>query len=257
MSNPDENLDQLLRASGEQWRASEPEFEPFSVATLVRQRGQARSRSFSLPLGAAASLAVVLFVAVALLALYSVGPLGSHPSSLASSTPTASLLAVIPASPTPPVSAPPSPSPTSNPGLAACAAIIGNIPMVKVKTGAPTIAAAYEVTGEQMTRYFDAVLNQGGNNGADWWNSPTKTVDMCVFDGDFEAETPGLPGDDTNATRVLVVSDSSDTMSWAFCFSSQSSCEISLADPATFGATPSVALTFSPPPSSSAATDGP
>jgi len=251
MSNPDENLDQLLRASGEQWRASEPEFEPFSVATLVRQRGQARSRSFSLPLGAAASLAVVLFVAVALLALYSVGPLGSHPSSLASSTPTASLLAVIPASPTPPISAPPSPPPTSNPGLAACAAIIGNIPMVKVKTGAPTIAAAYEVTGEQLAVFIEDTF---GETDSSFRDQRTALFDECIFDGDFYTQVSTPDGQDTSARRVLVVISGGRAELWR---QSLDPSAIPTTDPATFEATPSVALTFSPPPSSSAATDGP
>ena len=90
MSYSDEHLDQLLAASGDRWRASQPELERFSVATLVRQRGQGRSISF--PLGAAASLAVVLLATIALLALFAAGPLGSLNRTLAPS--------FLPASPT-------------------------------------------------------------------------------------------------------------------------------------------------------------
>ena len=128
----------------------------------------------------------------------------------------------------------PSPSPTDNAAYTACSGIVDNIPMVSVRSGEPTIAAAYEVTGEQMTNYFVVELDHGEmSNGADWWNSKTKTVDMCVFDGDFEAQTPGPPGHDTNATRVLVVIDGSDAFSWAFCFRSQTSCGIPTTDPAS------------------------
>jgi hypothetical protein len=126
------------------------------------------------------------------------------------------------------------PSPTTSQAYAACSAIIEDIPFIRTKTGPTTIAAAYPVTGQQMTSYFTTTLNNGPmSNGSDWWNSATKVVDMCVFDGDFEATTPGPPGHDTNATRVLVVIDGSDAMSWAFCFASMTSCGISTADPAT------------------------
>lgn len=128
----------------------------------------------------------------------------------------------------------PSPVSTENAAHTTCSGVLRSIPMVSVRSGEPAVAAAYEVTGEQMTNYFVVQLNHGGiSNGADWWNSPTKTVDMCAFDGDFQTETPGPPGHDTNATRVLVVVDGSDVFPWAFCFSNQTSCGIPTADPAT------------------------
>jgi hypothetical protein len=135
---------------------------------------------------------------------------------------------------TPPETVPsPTLAPSPNAAYSACSAIIDNIPMVTVRSGNATIAAAYEVTGEQMSRYFVEELDHsGGSNGADWWNSPTKIVDMCVLDGDFETQTPGPPGHDTTATRVLVVVDGGDAFPWAFCFSNMS-CGIPTTDPAT------------------------
>lgn len=126
-----------------------------------------------------------------------------------------------------------------NQAYSACSAIIDSIPMVRVQSGKATVAAAYEVTGKQMSRYFIVALDHSDmSNGADWWNSATKIVDMCVFDGDFETQTPGPPGHDTNATRVLVVIDGSDAFPWAFCFSNMSSCGIPTTDPATIAGTP-------------------
>ena len=111
MSYSEEHLDQLLRTSAEQWRASEPEFRPFSVAALVRARGQ--RRSFSLPLGAGTSLGAVLLVAASLLAVYFAGPLGST-----SQSPGTSLLPVSSptTSPTPSFTSA-TPPPTSSAGV--------------------------------------------------------------------------------------------------------------------------------------------
>jgi hypothetical protein len=105
--------------------------------------------------------------------------------------------------------------------------------MVTVRSGKVAVAAAYEVNGEQLTRYFVTELN-GSNafsNGEDWWNQPNKLVDLCILDGDFNTETPGPPGHDTTAVRVLVVIDGSEAFPWAFCFSYL--CSIPTTDPAT------------------------
>jgi len=93
MSYSEEHLDQLLRTDGERWRAAEPESRPFSVASLVRERGQ--RPSFGLSLGAGVSLGAVLLVTASLLAVYFAGPLGSTsqspgPSLVPASSPTAS-----------------------------------------------------------------------------------------------------------------------------------------------------------------------
>ena len=111
-------------------------------------------------------------------------------------------------------------------------------PDVTLRSGEVTVAAAYEVTGAQLTRYFTTVLNQGGGggqgNGSDWWNNPNKLVYLCILDGDFNTETPGPPGHDTTATRVLVVIEGGDAFPWAFCFSN--TCGITTTDPATIPA---------------------
>jgi hypothetical protein len=120
--------------------------------------------------------------------------------------------------------APPTTAPTDA-ATAACAAIIDNIPLVRVRSGQATIAAAYEVTGEQMTRYFITALHHSDmSNGADWWHDPSRLVDMCVFEGDFITMTPGPSpsGDITptgnvgpTVTRVLVVIDNGNAEYWA------------------------------------------
>lgn len=105
----------------------------------------------------------------------------------------------------------------ANRAVAACSAILDNIPSVIVESGQATVAAAYEVTGEQLTKYFVKTLDANPNqsNGSAWWNHPTKRVDMCLFDGDFTTMTPGPPGADKSAPRVLVVISDGDAEFWA------------------------------------------
>ena len=125
---------------------------------------------------------------------------------------------------------------------AACSNVMDKIsPMVTLRSGEVTVAAAYEVTGAQLTRYFTTVLNQGGGgsqgNGSDWWNNPNKLVGLCILDGDFNTETPGpspLGGVTPTASRVAVVIEGSDAQAWAFCFSD--TCGITTTDPATIPA---------------------
>jgi hypothetical protein len=69
---------------------------------------------------------------------------------------------------------------------------------------------------------------------------------MCVFDGDFQTTTPGPPGHDTTAVRILVVVNGDGpfpggAFAWAFCFSSMPSCGIATTDPRTIPATPPLA----------------
>ena len=100
---------------------------------------------------------------------------------------------------------------------AACSAFLDNIPMVRVESGKATLAAAFKVTGAQLTSYFVTTLNADPNhsNGSDWWGHPTKMVDLCLYDGDFTTMTPGPPGNDTSAARVLVVISDGDAQFWA------------------------------------------
>ena len=108
--------------------------------------------------------------------------------------------------------------------------------MVQIR-GVATLVAAYEVTGVQMTNYFRTFLGAGPmSNGSSWWNNPNAIVDMCIFDGDFFAMTPGPPGHDNDATRVLVVFDGRDSFTRAFCFKDAAPCTITDTDPATLEA---------------------
>jgi len=152
----------------------------------------------------------------------SVSPPGSTSDAPTSGATNAAVLA------TPTTSAEP-----TNAAYAVCQANVDNIQLVHVASGTPTVAAAYRVTGNQMTDYFEATFNHGTmSNGADWWNSATAIVEMCVYDGDFYAMTPGPSGHDTNATRILVVVDDSGAFPWGFCFSNMTSCAIGIGDPA-------------------------
>jgi hypothetical protein len=94
----------------------------------------------------------------------------------------------------------------------ACSAILDNIPDTVVKSGKPTLAAAYEVTGAQLAAYeetfFDQIMSE-------WSDHPTDVVDVCIFDGDFDTMTPGPSGHDTSATRVLVVISAGRPELWA------------------------------------------
>lgn len=100
---------------------------------------------------------------------------------------------------------------------AACSAILDNIPLVRVNSGKATLAAAFEVTGEQLTSYFVTILDADRNqsNGSDWWDEPEKLVELCLYDGDFTTMTPGPEGNDTSAIRVLIVISDGDPQFWA------------------------------------------
>lgn len=134
--------------------------------------------------------------------------------------------------PSPMVSPSESPIPSPSTAEVACSAILDNIPLVIVKSGRATLAAAFEVTGAQLTSYFVKTLNADPTqtNGSDWWDQPTKLVDMCLYDGDFRTMTPGPSGHDTSATRVLVVISDGDAQFWA---STLNNAAIPATDPAT------------------------
>jgi hypothetical protein len=232
MTNDDPRIDDLLRAAGAAWRSDE-DLSGFRMdPNLLHAARPAIS-----PAKAVKSLAtIVLITILGLLVVVSI-PLGGGQTGVVTTTttapPTSAAVTVLP-SPTATATTHPSATP-SDAAIAACSAIIDNIPMVKVRSGKVTIAAAYEVTGEQLTRYFITVLNHGEmSNGSDWWNQAANVVDLCIFDGDFDTQTPGPPGHDTTAVRVLVVIDGSGAFSWAFCFSDP--CGIAITDPATIPA---------------------
>lgn len=88
-----------------------------------------------------------------------------------------------------------------------CRATLAHIPLVEVNSGEPTLAAAYAVSGPELDRYLsDQASRAGVELGSTGWASDTsEDVSMCLFDGDFLTNTPGPPGHDRSAVRVLVV----------------------------------------------------
>ena len=160
---------------------------------------------------------------------------GAGPASTASTAPgTEAPVSTLPKA-TPPQTGEPNPSAPAGSGnraAIACSSIVDNIPDVRVNSGKPTVAAAYEVTGAQLTSYFVKTLDADPNqtNGSDWWDQPTKRVDMCLYDGDFSTMTPGPPEADRSAVRVLIVISDGDAQFWA---STRNKASIPATDPAS------------------------
>ncbi len=117
-------------------------------------------------------------------------------------------------------------APSPNAAEAACSAILDDIPMVIVKSGKAALAAAYEVTGEQLATYLETTFGHGRSQ---WRDRPTQVVEMCIFDGDFDTMTPGPPGD-KSALRVLVVISDGVAQFWA---RTRETSAIPTTDPAT------------------------
>ena len=100
---------------------------------------------------------------------------------------------------------------------AACSAILGDIPMVTSESAkTATLAAAYEVTGDQLLTYLENARGQSGYGEplTTWQRQPNKVVNMCLFDGEFETMTPGPPEADRSAVRVLVLIADGDALLW-------------------------------------------
>lgn len=224
------------------------EFERVTAAVRAPAKDVSRPRWRALIslVGAIGAVVLVSILALAVLEsriLSTVGP-----------GPTASAVPATPAAVSANPTVIPSPTPTAietSPGAiktpsespadrahAACSAIIDNIPDATLKSGKVTIAAAYEVTGEQLTRYFVRELNYSEmSNGSVWWNQPTKIVDMCLFDGDFDTTTPGPPGHDISFAHLLVVIDDGKPELWALSHKDQP--PLPTTDPATIPLGPS------------------
>lgn len=99
---------------------------------------------------------------------------------------------------------------------AACNATKNDIAMVTLNTGEATLAAAYEVTGEELATYIEATSDSMIAPGqSTWHDQANKVVDACLFDGDFVTKTPGPPGHDTSAVRILVVISDGQAFPWA------------------------------------------
>lgn len=123
------------------------------------------------------------------------------------------------------------PTGSGNRAAVACSAIVDNIPLVRVESGQPTVAAAYDVTGAQLTTYFMNTFKTGDqSNGSDWWDEPTERVDMCLFDGDFLIMKGGPTGTSPSATRILVVISNGKAVQWASTLNKDA---IPAIDPAT------------------------
>jgi len=102
----------------------------------------------------------------------------------------------------------PSESPVSTIATTACSALLDEIPQVRVLSGRATLAGAYAVNGDQVADYLEYVhiaVGRDENTPSVWRDSASQDVVMCIFDGDFSTMTPGPPGHDTSAVRVLVV----------------------------------------------------
>ena len=110
----------------------------------------------------------------------------------------------IPSLPTPfPPGVPTPPPPTASPAWLACSAIVNNIPMVLSNDAA--VADAFETTAGDLSNYVLRYSDPTGGGGptSDWRSAPG-AITVCWFDGDLMTETPGPPGHDTSAVRVLV-----------------------------------------------------
>lgn len=130
-------------------------------------------------------------------------------------------LASSPPTPAAPAKIAPSPSVTvshrvaalsPNAAETACRALLDDIPDTVTKSGKATVAAAYEVRGDQLATYLETF---GNGYPSQWRDEPAKLIGMCIFDGDFDTMTPGPPGHDTSAVRVLVLIPDGAAMLWA------------------------------------------
>lgn len=160
----------------------------------------------SLPL----PLSSVFLVALVASACNSVGQGTRATSGVSDPTPTVAVAATSsPDNTVPPASSTlPSSSGGGSHAFTQCSAIIGDIPRVAVRSGIATLAAAYDVTGAELANYLETSFAQnapGWSISSSWRDQPAATLSMCIFDGDFSTMTPGPPGHDTSAVRVLVV----------------------------------------------------
>lgn len=116
---------------------------------------------------------------------------------------------------------------------AACSALLDDVPSTQVNSGKATLAAAYAVNGEQLASYLEQMheANGVGGSASTWRDKPTQRLNMCIFDGDFTTLTPGPPGHDTSASRVLVLIVDGQADLWAIALEDQSA--VPTTDPAT------------------------
>ncbi|MEP7158193.1 MAG: hypothetical protein ABI797_02105 [Chloroflexota bacterium] len=117
---------------------------------------------------------------------------------------------------------------------AACSSILETIPMVIVRSGRATVAAAYEVTADELANYLEMRYSDNGLGGTSVWrDQKTKIVDMCIFDGDFLTMTPGPPEADRSAVRLLVIIFDAQPLLWSWATDKT---KLPTIDPATIAA---------------------
>lgn len=124
----------------------------------------------------------------------------------------------------PSVAIPSTQSSGASPAEVACSDIIDNIPMVAMNSGEATLAAAYEVTSGQLADFLERIGEQNGVGGSllQLRDDPNKIVDVCTFDGDFTTKTPGPPGHNNTAVRVLVAIADGQAQLWAMAIKDRS-----------------------------------
>lgn len=177
-------------------------------------------------------LLVMVLSALSLSGCSAMGSLASQPPTGA--TPAAEPLATAQPETAKPQSETPAPTAAIDGAERACSQRMGSIPLLRVKSGEPTVAGAYDVTGTQLTNYFVRTFDQSADqsNGSVWWNKATERAVMCLYDGDFQTMTPGPEGHNTRASRVLVVISQGEAEFWA---STIDKLTIPAVDPASLG----------------------
>jgi hypothetical protein len=85
-----------------------------------------------------------------------------------------------------------------------CEAAKGSVPLVLLRSGEATVVGAYAMDAATLGAYLGAV--QAGVNPVTVIGPEAEdgTV-VCLIDGDFDTRTPGPPGHDTTAKRILVL----------------------------------------------------
>jgi hypothetical protein len=88
--------------------------------------------------------------------------------------------------------------------IAICDAIRDSVPLVLVRSGVPRVVGANTLDSTSIGAYLGAV--QAGINPVTVIGpvAQARTI-VCVIDGDFDTRTPGPPGHDTTAKRILVL----------------------------------------------------
>lgn len=85
--------------------------------------------------------------------------------------------------------------------LKTCEAVKGSVPLAIVRSGTPTVVSASTVTGARLERYLGSVSEGASSSPLGMTDEAT----MCLIEGDFVMRTPGPPGHNDRAKRILVI----------------------------------------------------